>query len=121
MSQIHVIRREIDKIKKNAVNTTCQHIEIDYENFSFTIPNYSDRNQDKKYFPSNTGLKFHQDNSFWRHLMGPFGSGKTTMTMAEVIFTVCRMPKCKDGIRRARVAIIRNTTPDRDWETSIQY
>lgn len=112
MTQLHIIKRDLERLKRKVVNTTIQHIAIDWETYSFSIPNPSDPAQDKVYIPSKTALAFHQNHSLWRHIMGPFGSGKTTMTMADAIFCACRMPLCKDGIRRARIAIIRNTTPE---------
>lgn len=61
------------------------------------------------YTPPATGLEFHKDRSFFKLIMGPFGSGKSTTCMHEVDIRVEDMPLCLDGVRRARWLIIRNT------------
>lgn len=42
-------------------------------------------------------------------IIGPYGSGKTSGILNVILRDVALMPKCDDGIRKARVAIIRNT------------
>lgn len=66
--------------------------------------------------------RFHNDNSKLRILMGGFGSAKTTTCCAEVVLQLYNMPPMKDGVRRAKGAIIRNTmgelesTTMKTWE-----
>lgn len=78
---------------------------------------------EKRYIPEPTPLKFHNDNSIVRLMMGCYGSGKTTAMIAEIIIRAAAMPKCIDGIRRARCVIIRNTygeletTTIKSWDT----
>lgn len=67
---------------------------------------------DKKYYPTPTGKRFHDSIAGVRHLMGPFGSGKTTMAAMDIVRKAAEMPECNDGIRRMRCAVIRNTTPE---------
>lgn len=64
------------------------------------------------YKPSKTLSVFHHDTSKIRVVMGAFGSGKTTAMIAEMIFRATEMPECKDGIRRCRWLVIRNTYND---------
>lgn len=64
----------------------------------------------KAYKPSPTGLDFHNDDSFVRLIMGPYGSGKTTTCINEIIRRTCDMPPWHNGRRKARWAIIRNTS-----------
>jgi hypothetical protein len=45
-----------------------------------------------------------------RLLMGPVGSGKSVASIMEIFRRCSEMPKCKDGFRRSRWAIIRNTS-----------
>ena len=66
----------------------------------------------KKYIPTKTGLAFHTDTSRSRLIKGAIRSGKSTMSCAEVIFRAVDMPRCKDGVKRAVCAIIRNTYPE---------
>lgn len=66
---------------------------------------------DKIYVPSRTGNLFHQDDSFVRVVMGPYGSGKSTMAVHEIVRRTCAMPVwAEGGRRRARWAIVRNTS-----------
>lgn len=61
------------------------------------------------YKPSKTAMLFHRDESDIKVIMGPYGSGKTSMCCMDVIFRACQMPPCLDGVRRARTIILRNT------------
>jgi hypothetical protein len=61
------------------------------------------------YVPSPTGLEFHKDDSFFKVIMGPFGSGKSVACCHEIIFRAFGMPKCIDGIRRSKWCVVRNT------------
>src|SRR5512139_89843 len=58
-----------------------------------------------------TVKKFSQSEKFIRGLMGPFGSGKSSGCVIELIKIANRQPRGIDGKRRARFAAIRNTYP----------
>jgi hypothetical protein len=45
-------------------------------------------------------------------IMGAIRSGKSSASCAEIVKLACAMQPCKDGVRRIRVAVIRNTYPD---------
>lgn len=66
------------------------------------------------YIPSNTGLAFgrilESRDVFVGGIMGPYGSGKSTMCMHLVVKHACSMPVWSNGRRRARWAFIRNTS-----------
>jgi hypothetical protein len=65
----------------------------------------------RTYMPAGPVIKrFHESNAFFRPLAGPIGSGKTTAAyVAEPIFTaMCQLPE-EDGVRRAKVGILRDT------------
>jgi len=65
-----------------------------------------------KYKPDGDILKdFMKDNSFFRGLRGPVGSGKSVCCCVEVFRRAISQEKNADGIRRSRWAIIRNTNP----------
>lgn len=68
------------------------------------------KDQDKIYIPSPTGSTFHLDDSFVRVVMGPYGSGKSTLSIAEIVKRACAMPKWNAGRRRSRWGIVRNTS-----------
>ncbi len=68
-------------------------------------------NKARVYIPEPTGEEFHSDESLVRLVLGPVGSGKSTMCCIEAFTRSLEMPICIDGIRKARWAIIRNTYP----------
>lgn len=61
------------------------------------------------YVPPPTGVKFMRSDAPVRMIMGPVGSGKSTVCLMEIFRRCSEMPKCKDGFRRSRWAVIRNT------------
>jgi hypothetical protein len=61
------------------------------------------------YCPSPTGAMFHRDDSSVRALMGPFGSGKSVTCVVELLMRAYKQMPDKNGIRRSRWVIIRNT------------
>ena len=54
---------------------------------------------------------FLKDNSFWRGLRGPVGSGKSVACCVEVFRRALLQQPNHKGIRRSRWAVIRNTGP----------
>ena len=56
--------------------------------------------------------------SFVNLIMGPVGSTKTTASLIKIIHEAKRVAPCKDGIRRSRCAVIRNTR-QMLWDTTI--
>jgi hypothetical protein len=69
-----------------------------------------DEPENRIYIPSDTGLEFHNDNSFVRLVMGPYGSGKSTMCIQEIVRRTRQMPKWSNNRRKARWAVVRNTS-----------
>ena len=65
---------------------------------------------DKIYVPTPTGYLFHADNSFVKLVMGPYGSGKSTLCVNHIVRHACSMPVWYHGRRRARWGIVRNTS-----------
>jgi len=67
---------------------------------------------DFKYKPDGEVLKsFMKDNTFFRGIRGPVGSGKSVGCCVEVFRRALQQKKGADGIRKSRWAIIRNTNP----------
>ena len=52
---------------------------------------------------------FHRSNAFIRGLMGPFRSGKSSGSIAELMYRASLMPPCRDGVKRSRWIVVRNT------------
>jgi hypothetical protein len=53
--------------------------------------------------------RFHRSDAFYRGIMGPVGSGKSTACCWEVMTRAQRQQPGEDGIRRSRFAVVRNT------------
>jgi hypothetical protein len=57
--------------------------------------------------------KFLSDDSFFRGLLGPVGSGKSYACAAEVMLRAARQPPSpKDDIRYSRFVVVRNSYPE---------
>lgn len=65
---------------------------------------------DKIYIPTPTGKLFHDSNAFVNLVIGPYGSGKSTLCVQHIVRQVAAMPAWFNGRRRARWAIVRNTS-----------
>jgi hypothetical protein len=65
----------------------------------------------RTYRPAGPTLqRFHESSAFYRFVAGPIGSGKTTAAgVAEMPFTAMMQEPEEDGIRRAKVGILRDT------------
>ena len=65
-----------------------------------------------KYKPDGEVLKaFMKDESFFRALRGPVGSGKSVCCCVELFRRALQQEKDSNGVRRSRWAVIRNTNP----------
>ena len=65
-----------------------------------------------KYKPDGEVLKsFMKDNTFFRGIRGPVGSGKSVGCCVEVFRRALSQEKNAEGVRKSRWAIIRNTNP----------
>ena len=68
---------------------------------------------DLDFSSSPTVWKFLSDNSFFRGLMGPVGSGKSYASAAEVMLRAVKQPVSpKDGVRYTRFVVVRNSYPE---------
>lgn len=61
------------------------------------------------YRPVPTIAEFSASNAFVRGVIGPFGSGKSSGCVVEFPYRAQRQAKGRDGIRRTRWAVVRNT------------
>lgn len=68
------------------------------------------REQDKIYVPTPTGAIAHSNDQFVRVIMGPYGSGKSTWAITEIVKRACDVPIWNNGRRRSRWGIVRNTS-----------
>lgn len=65
---------------------------------------------DKVYIPSPTGKAFAESKGFVDLVIGPYGSGKSTMCIQRIVRSACNMPYWFNGRRKARWAVVRNTS-----------
>lgn len=64
------------------------------------------------YIPDSTARMFHADRvNFVRGLMGPYGSGKSTACIMELL-ALAKEQEPFNGVRDVRTAVIRNTYPE---------
>lgn len=68
------------------------------------------RDKNKIYIPNPTGELFHADPTFVKLIMGPYGSGKSTICVNQIVRHACSMPKWSNGRRKSKWLIIRNTS-----------
>jgi hypothetical protein len=59
-----------------------------------------------------TARLFHNDNSYFRCLIGPVGSGKSVACVMEGVRRAIQQRPSADGVRRSKQAIIRATYPE---------
>jgi len=78
------------------------------------------KQRNKVYIPSNTGKEFEADyGQFVPLVMGPYGSGKTTMVLHKMVKSASLMPAWSNGRRKSRWLVIRNTSPEL-YSTTLQ-
>ena len=53
--------------------------------------------------------RFSEDNSFFRLACGPYGSGKSSASLVEIVSRAWAQKRGPDGIRRSRWLVVRNT------------
>ena len=70
------------------------------------------------YTPPHSVVPFLTSDKFANFVVGPVGSTKTTSSLIKIGYEAKRVAKCSDGIRRSRVAVIRNTR-QMLWDTTI--
>jgi hypothetical protein len=113
MSLAQLIRQGNERLAQSRLRQ-FQHVSIMDDRTEIYA---SDKN--KIYVPSSTGLSFHHDDSFVRVVFGPYGSGKTTLCINEIVRRACAMPVWYQGRRRSRWAIVRNTSGEL-YSTTLQ-
>ena len=105
MTSIASLKQDFYALKASIVRQDIQHI---WFNKDETKIYASDK--PKIYIPNATGKLFHADNTFVQLIMGPYGSGKSTICVNKIVDAARRMPRWKNGRRRAKCIIIRNTS-----------
>lgn len=104
MSLAHLIKAGRERVKQSRLRQH-QHIFITDDKAEIYAST-----QNKIYIPSPTGKLFNESHAFINLVMGPYGSGKTTMCLNRIVREACNMPIWHQGRRRSRWAIVRNTS-----------
>lgn len=72
----------------------------------------TDKQVIKKYTAEPTLAQMHTDASLVRYISGPFGSGKSSGCVMEIVMRALRQQPDDNGVRKSRWAIVRNTYPE---------
>lgn len=105
MTSLAKCKQDFYALRSSIVRQDIQHIYFAKDETKIYA---SDK--DKLYIANPTGNIFHSDDTFVKLVMGPYGSGKSTICVHEIVRHACRMPRWKNGRRRAKWIIIRNTS-----------
>lgn len=70
-----------------------------------------------EYNPTPSVVPYFLSDKFVNLIVGPVGSSKTTASLMKLVYEAQRIAPCRDGIRRSRAAIIRNTSQMLDDST----
>lgn len=105
MRSLGSIRQEIDQMRQRLMRQDTQHIQFEEDHtIIFTAEKH------RIYKPSKTGALFGKDETFVQLVMGPYGSGKSTMCIQKIVDQACKMPAWHNNRRRSKWLIIRNTS-----------
>lgn len=104
-SSLKSVRDDVDILKDSYNRRTQKHITFENDR---TIIHANDK--DNIYIPSSTGKRFAESSGFVDLVMGPYGSGKSTMCVQRIVRSAAQMPYWFNGRRKSRWAIVRNTS-----------
>lgn len=70
------------------------------------------------YTPVPSTEPFIRADEFSNFIIGPVGSTKTTASLMKIAYEAKRVAACRDGVRRSRIAVVRNTR-QMLWDTTV--
>lgn len=117
MISLSQCRSDLNALRDSLMRQDHQH--INFNDTETTIYAAIPTERNKIYIPTATGKLMHDDDSFVRLIMGPYGSGKSTWCIHEIVRRTCHMPIWSSGRRRAKWAIVRNTSGEL-YSTTLQ-
>jgi hypothetical protein len=65
-----------------------------------------------EYKPTATGLALHESDAFFKGMVGPFASGKSTAMAMDMLYSSLAQPPGPDGVRHTRWGVIRASYPN---------
>lgn len=107
MVSLAEVSKELSALKAHVLAPKKKEVHVERRSYGFYFPQ-----SEREYKPSKTGISLHQANEFITAVLGPVGSGKSTMCCMRILDLAMMMPPCKDGVRRSKWAMIRNTYPE---------
>lgn len=107
------VYKRLIHLEQNVTNSDEIHIRDDQEDVYIKDKFVGE----KLYRPSATASAFHKSNAQVRFVMGPYGSGKSTMCCQEIVKKARTAIPCADGVRRMRGGIVRNSYPELETTT----
>jgi len=105
MASLSHLKQDFYALRASIARQDVQHIFFSEDKAEIYA---NDKN--KIYVPNRTGKLFHNDNTFVQLIMGPYGSGKSTICVNKIVQLACNMPVWSSGRRKAKCLIIRNTS-----------
>jgi hypothetical protein len=64
------------------------------------------------YVPTASGEKYHDSDDPIKLIMGPFGSGKSTICAMDILYSACAQTPDADGVRWSRWGVVRASYPN---------
>ena len=107
MTSTNQLLKETNTIRQSIVDFRKIHVKKDDKNPIIRI--LDKRNPNYKYEDCPAVNSFLEDKHQLKIILGPYGSGKTSAICQRLLWNAVNMPKCKDGVRKYTVALIRNT------------
>jgi len=109
-STLAAMRQDFEDMKMRVTAPKEPHIIFDETGYRFKL-NHPLAEEYDPFANSEVGtfINFHKSNAKFNLLMGGFGSGKTTCCLADIPIKLYHMPPMKDGVRRAKWVVVRNT------------
>jgi len=77
--------------------------------------------QEWNYQTSPTAWQYKQSRAFGSFILGPVGSGKSVPSLQRLLDIAGEQAPSRDGIRRTRFAVVRNTMPELRSTTAVTY
>lgn len=105
MISLNKLRQDFYTLKNSIAREDQTHITFEKDHtLIFGSDGY------RTYRPNLTAQKFSKDETFVQLIIGPYGSGKSTMCIHKIVERACRMPEWASGRRKSKWLIIRNTS-----------
>ena len=110
--------RRVSRLHELSSSKNRQDVIINHADKTFQL--IDEDGESLSYIPTKTALQFHNCDDKVRGMMGPYGSGKTTAMIADILFRATSV-KAEGGKRFSRWAVIRNTYAELQTTTYVSW